>query len=194
MNLQKHIRIFNKISSIYNLFFSYQQRFYSDLLNEHLSLLKLPENASILDIGCGTGALTQSLSMKGYGVTGVDIAENMIKHASKRGLNCQRGNVIDGLDFPDRSFDLVTSAYVAHGLDHHKRNRLFHEAARLSKGPVLFHDYNTTRSLPINFIEWLEDGDYFNFIKEGLDEMKAVFSKVEILPVRKYNNWYICTP
>lgn len=33
---------------------------------------------------------------------------------------------------------------------------------------------------------------YFNFIKTGLEEMKEAFSEVKVLPVRPYNNWYIC--
>jgi len=194
MNLQKHTRFFNGISSIYNLFFHHQHHSYTAVINANLSLLNLPANCSVLDIGCGTGAFTSSFASQGFRVTGVDIAEKMVKHAVQRGLNCHYGNVKDGLEFPEKSFDLVTSAYVAHGLDRDKRKKLFEEAARLSKGTVLFHDYNNRRNMIINIVEWLEDGDYFNFIKDGLYEMNNVFGKVEVIPIKKYSNWYICTP
>jgi ubiquinone/menaquinone biosynthesis C-methylase UbiE len=194
MDLQKHTRIFNSISSIYNLFYQYQLRSYSEILDKNLSVLKLSGNNTILDIGCGTGAFAGSFAIRGYRVIGVDIAEKMIRQALKRGLNCSLENVLDGLSFPNKSFDLVTSALVAHGLDKEKRKGLFEEAARLSRGPVLFYDYSSRRNLFITFIEWLEDGDYFNFIKNGLNEMNQIFSKVDVIPVRKYNNWYICIP
>ncbi|MDA3809229.1 MAG: class I SAM-dependent methyltransferase [Spirochaetaceae bacterium] len=194
MNLNKHKRIFNAISSIYNLFYHHQLETYSKILNDNLRLLELPDHGRILDIGCGTGAFAGSFSLKGYDVSGVDIAEKMIKYAQKRGINSQYGNVVDGLDFPDKSFDLVISAYVAHGLDREKRIQLFMESARLSKGLVLFHDYNTSRNIVINVIEYMEDGDYFNFIKNGLEEMTKVFSKVTVININKFNNWYLCAP
>ncbi len=45
-----------------------------------------------------------------------------------------------------------------------------------------------------NIIEYIEGGDYFNFIKTGLAEMQEVFSSVEVIKIKKYINWYICTP
>ena len=115
-------------------------------MGEHINKLQIPEKGRILDIGCGTGALVQSLTDFGYEVSGVDLAEKMLDHAVKRGFNCRYGNVVDGLGMEDHSFDLVTSAFVAHGLDRDKRKRLFEEAARLSRGPVLFHDYSDSRN------------------------------------------------
>ena len=157
-------------------------------------LLNIASGSSVLDIGCGTGAFSASFSTLGHDVTGVDIAEKMIKYALKRGVKSLYGNVVDGLNFPDKSFDMVMSALVVHGLDREKRKKLLEEAARLSRGIVLFHDYNSKRNKFISIIEYLEDGDYFNFIENGLSEMKGIFSKVKVIPVRKYNNWYVCTP
>ena len=45
-----------------------------------------------------------------------------------------------------------------------------------------------------NIIEFIEGGDYFNFICTGLAEMEELFSSVEVVRIKKYNNWYICTP
>ncbi|MDA3955954.1 class I SAM-dependent methyltransferase [Oceanispirochaeta sp.] len=192
MDLKKHKKIFNGISSVYNLFYKSQCRGYAHILDEHIDKLQIPEKGHILDIGCGTGALIQSLSHYGFDVQGVDLAEKMLGHAVKRGLTCRYGNVVEGLGMEDHSFDLVTSAFVAHGLDREKRKRLFQEAARLSRGLVLFHDYSSSRNWFINFIEYMEDGDYFNFVKSGLDEMKELFGSVEVIRIKKFNNWYIC--
>lgn len=45
-------------------------------LNDALKRLQPEQGASILDLGCGTGRVSQALVEKGYSVTAVDIAEN----------------------------------------------------------------------------------------------------------------------
>ncbi len=194
MNLDRHKRLFNNISLIYNWFYKKQLKGYSKTLSLHIHELEIPIDGRILDVGCGTGALTMALSNRGYQVTGIDLAEKMFRYGKERGLDCRHGNMIEGLDFEDKSFDLVTSAYVAHGLDRDKRAAFFKEAARLSRGRVLFHDYSSRRNSFISLIEALEGGDYFNFIRSGLQEMEEIFSSVKVVQVRTYNNWYICTP
>lgn len=194
MDMQKHKMLFNTISPVYNLFFNSQVRSYNEIFSRYSSELALASDSRILDLGCGTGAFAQTFALSGFDVTGVDSAGQMVKYASKRGIKSVRGDIVQGLDMENNSYDLVTSAYVAHGLDQEKRMKVFTESARLTRGKVLFHDYSTNRNLFINIIEYMENGDYFNFIKTGLDEMNEVFSKVKVIPVKKFNNWYICTP
>ena len=194
MNLKNHKLLFNIIAPGYNWFFKSQTRNYAKILSENIDTLVIPDNSRILDAGCGTGALTQALVDRGFKVVGVDMANMMMHYGTKRGLDCRYGNIIDGLDFEDNSFDLVVFAFVAHGLDREKRNKFFKEAIRLSRGKVLFHDYSAERSIMTNIIEYIEGGDYFNFIKTGLEEMQEVYSKVEVIKIKKHINWYICTP
>ncbi|WP_375509335.1 class I SAM-dependent methyltransferase [uncultured Nostoc sp.] len=58
-----------------------------ELINKTLPSLKklllshLPEEAHILDLGCGTGQLAQHLLLKGYKVTGLDESEEMLRFA-----------------------------------------------------------------------------------------------------------------
>lgn len=193
MNLDKHKLLFNIISQGYNLFFNSQRQNYSRTVSKYFYKLETPPGGNILDVGCGTGALTHVLAENGFDVTGVDIAKLMMRYGIKRGLDCRYGNIVEGLDFADKSFDLVTFAYVAHGIDREKRRKLFLEASRLSRGKVLFHDYSQQRSRVVDIIEYLEGGDYFNFIRTGLSEMQDVFKSVEVLSIKKQTNWYICT-
>ncbi len=193
MNLKNHKLLFNIISPGYNWFFKSQTRNYAEILSKYIDKLEIPNRGRILDAGCGTGALTQALSDRDFEVTGVDMAGMMMRYGTKRGLDCRYGNIIDGLDFEDNSFDLVAFAFVAHGLDRDKRRKLFIEAARLSRGKVLFHDYSSERNMITNIIEYIEGGDYFNFIRTGLSEMEEIFSSVEVVRIKKYTNWYICT-
>lgn len=45
------------------------------------------KNCKILDVGCGTGRHAIELTKRGYGVTGVDLSENMLKKAQKNASN-----------------------------------------------------------------------------------------------------------
>jgi ubiquinone/menaquinone biosynthesis C-methylase UbiE len=197
MKMEKHIKIFDLIAPIYSLFFRMQVKNYQVILDKYLSVLDLPENAEILDIGCGTGALSYCFALKGFKVTGVDASDKMIYHAEKlcskqENIHFQKGDFTKGIDFPDRSFDLVFSSYVAHGFDFSFRQKLFNEAKRLSKKTVLYCDYNNERRLMSDIMESMEGGDYFNFIKNAGYEMKKVYAEVNIIKVYNQTAFYIC--
>ena len=46
-----------------------------------LEVLQLPEDASILDVGCGTGRHSVELARRGYAVTGLDLSSEMLARA-----------------------------------------------------------------------------------------------------------------
>lgn len=194
MDLVKHKKLFNFISPVYNLFFDKQVEKYNELYHRFEELLNLKPNSDILDIGCGTGAFSKTFMLNGHNISGVDISEKMLHYARGKGINASLGNVVDGLAYDDKSFDYVISAFVTHGLDRDKRNKMLLEASRLSKELVIIHDYSEKSNILIKIAEFLENGDYFNFIKTGLDEMNEVFSNVKVLPNDDFSNWYICTP
>ena len=87
-----------------------------------LSRLKLPPQASVLDIGCGTGNLTFRLCEKGslQRLAGIDVSDGVLsiarKHARELGLTnfeFTRASAID-LPFPDQQFDVVVSNMLFH--------------------------------------------------------------------------------
>lgn len=190
-----HSKLFNTIAPIYAKFFDLQVRYYENTLQKISNEMDLTQYKTILDLGCGTGALCYVLFKNGHQVTGVDIAAGMIKKAKERLKNT---NIVlmqvhpdEDLPFPDHSFDLVISAYVAHGLNSHARIALYKEAYRVAKHKVVFHDYNGKRRLLTTIVEWLEKGDYFNFIKLAELEMLEHFGNVKVVDVHPQAAWYI---
>ncbi len=194
MNLKKHIRLFNRISGIYDLFFNYQVAYYSLIVEKNIHRMGGGGSSTLLDIGCGTGAFAYAFIKNGREATGADAAFSMLRKAKNRGIPCINCDASSSLPFKDKSFDFVTAAFVAHGLDYQLRMSLFREASRLARSRVIIHDFGVEKHLFTAIIEYLEGGDYFNFIADGAKSMEEVFSQVEIVTVAPNNVWYICTP
>lgn len=51
---------------------------------DRLLLRKIPKEAAILDLCCGTGHLTQALAARNYKMTGIDGSEAMLQYAKER--------------------------------------------------------------------------------------------------------------
>jgi SAM-dependent methyltransferase len=190
---RQHGILFDRIAFAYRWFFGYQKKLYAKIISENRELLPA-EHARVLDIGCGTGAFSVCLQQIGYDVTGVDVSPKMVKQAVKAGVACVIGDAVTGLDFEDKSFTLVTAAFVAHGFGHSERRRLFKEARRLATDLVIFQDFNRERHLVLDIVEWFERSDYLHFIQTGEDEMREVFSSVRAMKVASRVSWYICRP
>ena len=205
MSKQNNNFLFNAIAPVYGLFYNKQKKRYREVLNSVAAQLDLASYKSILDVGCGTGALCSILNERGLSVTGADPAENMLAVARRQPENANilflQANALEQLPFADQSFDLSIASYVAHGLQKSERIKLYSEMRRVTKSRVIIYDYNQKRSLMTSFVEWLEQGDYFQFIKnpkiemeDCVSEMSKCFSEVSVIEVDKRANWYICTP
>lgn len=187
--------LFNTIAPVYGLFFDYQVKNFRKVLDTANDNLDILSGTSFLDIGCGTGALSYALLERGFRVTGVDAAPQMIHQAQERNAgnfeNYVVGDVLKGLPFADKSFDVVIASFVAHGMKEAERKVLYAEASRLANTMILFHDYNAKRSIGSDFIEWLEGGDYFGFIKIVEAELKEALGNVRVLDVARKSALYI---
>jgi SAM-dependent methyltransferase len=74
---------------------------------------RLPEGASVLELGCGGGTTeTRELAQR-FRLTGVDVSGEQVRRAQARipGAEFVRADFLE-LDFPDESFDAVCSFYV----------------------------------------------------------------------------------
>lgn len=182
-----------------------QKNRYGEVIDRVSNELDLTLYDTVLDVGCGTGALCSVLKEKGLLVTGIDPAKKMLGIAKKQPENKSitfiQANVLEQLPFASKSFDISIASYVAHGLQKNERKLMYAEMSRVSRNKVIIYDYNQKRALLTSIIEWLERGDYFNFIKEAKEEMeqcvsdmKECFSKVRVVDVDTKAAWYICIP
>lgn len=194
----KHSKIFDLIAPIYGMFFNFQVKYYKKIIDRVKKEIDIEDYKTVLDLGCGTGALCYTLYEKGLKVTGVDISEKMVEKSREKlkdtEIEIYKVDPQKPFPFEDHSFDIVISSYVAHGLKKDMRIKLYKEASRLAKDKVIIHDYNSNRALLTTVIEWLERGDYFNFIKLAEKEMKEIFEEVKVIDVDKRAAWYILKP
>lgn len=188
--------LFDKIAPIYGLFFNFQVNYFNKILKRADHEIDISKYENILDIGCGTGAFCKVLYEKGLDVVGVDPSQGMLNQAEKKlkALPINLKKIVPGETFPfeDDTFDIVFISYVAHGLDPDERIELYEEMKRISREIVIIHDYNKVRGWLTTVIEWLERGDYFNFIKIAKEEMLGVFGKIKEINVDTRASWYIC--
>lgn len=87
--------------------------FIRSVLNEH----KIPQSASLLDLACGTGRLTNLFAADGYDMIGVDLSPDMLSHAREEsealGLSplylCQDMRELDLYGTVDAAFSCLDS-------------------------------------------------------------------------------------
>jgi magnesium-protoporphyrin O-methyltransferase len=128
---------------------------------EWLQQLNLPQGATVLDAGCGTGLFSIRLAKAGYRVKAVDIASQMVE---KSKADAMKAGVAGNIDFEVNTIESVKGTYDAvvcfDVLIHYPAEgfrQAFGNLSNLTKGPVIFTyaPYNNI----LAFQHWL--GGYF---------------------------------
>ena len=117
--------------------------------------VNLPDGGVCLDVGCGSGALSVACAKRNpqAHILGIDpwgpeyaafCKELCEKNAVAEGVNnaeFRHGNAVK-LDFPDETFDAVTSNYVYHNISGKSKQALLRETLRVLKkgGTFAIHD------------------------------------------------------
>lgn len=126
-------KLYSQFSHLYDKVFT---NVFADRIHRVIEKLAIPEGASVIEIGVGTG-----LSIEAYpphcNVTGIDLAPEMLEKARRKideyGLNHIR--VLQGdaqaIDFPDDSFDCATAFHVISVVP--DARRFLAEAIRVTK-------------------------------------------------------------
>lgn len=109
-------------------------------------VLALRPTGSVLDVGCGTGALAQRLTGLGYQVTGVDPSDGMLEVMRARSpeVRAVQGSGTE-LPFEPDSFDVVVSVATFHHIAEPAAVRkTLAEMTRVSRpqGRIVIWDHN----------------------------------------------------
>ncbi len=147
--------------------------------------VKLPEGGRCLDVGCGSGALANAVAKRNPQgtVTGIDrwgaeyasfskklCEDNALAEGVAERTSFARGDA-QKLDYPDGTFDAVTSNYVYHNIPSRDRQAILLETLRVLKkgGRFAIHDLFSKDKY----------GDMQAFVKK----LKALgYEQVEFIP------------
>ncbi len=73
----------------------------------------LPEEGTVLDVGCGGGYLMSLMENLGFKTQGIDVSSNAVKEARKRGLNVKKLNLEENWgENVKTKFDLVVAGEI----------------------------------------------------------------------------------
>ena len=89
----------------------YRYDWYSQPMHDCVKALEIPQQAKVLDLGCGPGNLTRHLAQSGLRVTGMDKSAAMIARAKRQPSSARfmAGDALN-IDAQDGRFDVVISA------------------------------------------------------------------------------------
>jgi arsenite methyltransferase len=142
--------------------FSYdgERKLSRDIIEGTAEYVNIPDGGKALDVGCGSGALAIAVAKLNPNAQVVGVDRWGKEYASFSLPLCSRNAEAEGvknvrfmkgdathLDFPDESFDAVTSNYVYHNISGKDKQTLLLETLRVLKkgGTFAIHDLMSPR-------------------------------------------------
>ena len=155
---------------------------YKDVLGGIFQTVMEKQNATVLDIGFGTGTLTTKLYEYGFSIYGQDFSSKMIELASAKMPNAHlyQWDFTEGLAAPlrDKHYDFIVATYSLHHLiDEQKVSFLYtlcdclEENGKILIGDIAFESRDQLeRCRQEAGDEWDDEEVYF-----VVDELRAAF-------------------
>jgi ubiquinone/menaquinone biosynthesis C-methylase UbiE len=149
-------------------------------LRRHLASMIVP-GEKVIDIACGTGALTLAMADHAGHVTGIDLSEEMIITARRTARKRQSQNIsfemldaTDLSDYPDKSFDVAVSSLAMHQFESGTGVRVLREIKRVARR-IIIADYNCPmRPGPAAWlaylIEYIAGGDHYRNFRQYMTD------------------------
>ena len=106
------------------------------------------EKASVLDIGCGNGSLTNEIAKKGYSIVGIEESQSGLNHAQQHYPNCKffKGSIYSEppAEFK-QAFDVIIAAEVIEHLYYPKELAQYASKCLKTNGTLIvttpYHGY-----------------------------------------------------
>lgn len=138
-------------------------------------LLSLIEGKKILDIGCSSGHFVNTLSQKGFKVTGIDIVHEFIKFAQKNySGNFLNLDITQKLPFKNKEFDTI---FIRNVLEHIKDDKkALIEAIRIGKRVIVIVPHKTAKKIKskgLIFSHYQDKSHLRNYTKKTLKKLVA---------------------
>ncbi|QQG46883.1 MAG: bifunctional 2-polyprenyl-6-hydroxyphenol methylase/3-demethylubiquinol 3-O-methyltransferase UbiG [Candidatus Azosocius agrarius] len=190
---KKEIIKFDKLSLNW---WNYNEKNYNPLHTLNITRLKficsniILKNKLVLDIGCGGGILSESLSKKGALVTGIDTSKKAItiakKHAKLSNLNIfYKINTIEEYNNKNK-YDIITCMEILEHMPNH--NLLIKKCKNLLKknGHIFLSSINKTT---ISLLKTILIGEYiFNIMPINTHSYHKYINLKKLTQIIKNNN------
>ena len=183
----RHLDLFEWIAEPYAWFYGFQRKHYKRVIEA----MALKPHSKILDLGAGTGAMASLLSVD-HDVLAVDGSKAMVRVMRRLNpdMRVDQLDITQELPFEDKQFDVVLTSFVLHGLKAKDRLHVLSEMKRVAD-LVIVYDYYGKRHFFTDIVEFVEQGDYFNFMKQFNGEFKSFFPEHAIFPINSGSALYI---
>lgn len=163
---------------------------YRDVLGQIYQQIMEKPNATVLDVGFGTGTLTTKLYEQGYTIYGQDFSERMIELASKKmpEAHLYQGDFSGGLAEPllNQSYDFIIATYSLHHLTDEQKvlfiQTLFdrlNEGGKILIGDVVFENRLQMGKCRREVGDEWDDGEIYFVV----DELKSMIPKITFTKV-----------
>lgn len=160
----------------------YLRENYFQILDRIIALSEIKKGMKVLDIGVGTGLLTEKLP-NGSLNFGIDISEEMLKKAEEKNLPIKlvKGNFLN-IPFTDNKIHRIISTFALHHLSPIEKQKAFKEMDRVLLGDgiivigdFMFKDENQKNEV----IKKFEEENRNDMLLEIEDEYFTDISKME---------------
>lgn len=163
---------------------------YKDVLGGIFQTILERQNATVLDLGFGTGTLAKKLYECGCSIYGQDFSSRMIELASEKmpGAHLYQGDFAQGLAEPlrNQSYDFIVATYALHHLTDEQKVSLLHtlrdrlkEDGRILIGDVAFETREKLNQCRQEVgDEWDDEEIYFVF-----DELRNAFPSLDFAQI-----------
>ena len=159
---------------------------YNQIINKIYDIVISKSNVTVLDIGFGTGTLTQKLYQYGCDIYGQDFSSKMIELASNKmpNANLYQGDFTKGIvkQLKQRSYDFIVATYSIHHLKVDEKVKFLHELlALLNKngmiliGDVMFETQEQLEKCREELLDKWDDDEFYCVVSD----LKKEFPKLQ---------------